>query len=718
MKIILIAVSFLVFALSAFSQANQQELEQRLKDAQKMFDGLTPEQKKMMESMGIQVPANTNVPVQQGATTMQVLGEAVPQRDEQRIATATKETVTQAGLPAFLKKIKAELLTAYSGDEIAICKEAYETLGKKVTGSQGLANSAIMLWMTGKNKAAIYFLASEAEKYPDDLNLLNNYAAVLSMAGGEQLAIPLLGYISSQVAQNSTVCNNLGQAWFGLGDTEKANSYLDCALKLYPRHPQAGFSKAVIEEDKGSPAKAIELVKNAIHDSYSLEKENKLRKMNYKLQPSDLHFQKKYKPDSDPLGLHNFEIPPVPRSYDELEATENNWIEFREQIAARAAELSQRRTSVLSEKQKKFNENVTNYLNNKPVENDNKEIRPFYYHQAKIMLDALNKDGGNAFRLKSTKKAFDDFMNNELKQMMPEYRKELENLEKKSLSMGNSREGGEKSELMCAERKALMTKYLKVIGPQLDELHRSYIRQLRLSMNEEIFWKQYAQFQDEFEKTKVDYQLQYLSAINLTLPTEFETIEFCNNLQQDDIAGQKLPVFKDINCEEKETIDFGWAEIETDCHKVTSKINIDILGIKLFEAEMLQNHDQVTNWKKEWWQTAADSYVKCTIEAGISASKGFEKGPLKLEAEIEGGVIVEFDRNGFSDFGVKASAEIKAGVNIEKKNKNEEDAADLSATIIGIESKMTINSGFSTKGKGVLERLERKGTGPLKISTE
>ena len=108
--------------------------------------------------------------------------------------------------------------------------------------------------------------------------------------------------------------------------------------------------------------------------------------------------------------------------------------------------------------------------------------------------------------------------------------------------------------------------------------------------------------------------------------------------------------------------------------------------------------------------TTADAFVNCTIEAGVSKSAEIGSGPLKLEAEVEVAGVLEIDRSGISDVGVKVTGEIKVGTNtgdLGNVPEPSENVSNIDVTVIGAEAKITVNSGFSAEGKGVLKGLKR-----------
>ena len=73
----------------------------------------------------------------------------------------------------------------------------------------------------------------------------------------------------------------------------------------------------------------------------------------------------------------------------------------------------------------------------------------------------------------------------------------------------------------------------------------------------------------------------------------------------------------------------------------------------------------------------------------VGASKSFE-GPSGAELEASIAALVEWDNSGITDVGAIAGVEGKVG----------------DVTVAGADVKVTVNSGVSTTGKGILEGIK------------
>ncbi len=296
MKIILFALCFLI-AQIAFAQTPKKqrekpptkaEMEQMMKEVQKQMDAMSPEDKKQMEEMGIKMPtidpkAFENVTDADLAQGYEDANRIVPKKDVARIAAISKEKLTDANIGAYLQKTHAKVLTKLDAKSKTEAEKLFSQINKKSPGGGEAANAAVGLWLNGNYEMALYLMGKACLVMPANVDCLNNYAAFLTMAGGEELAMPMLEKLKKAFPNNTTVLNNLGQAWFGLGDMDQAEDYLGRCLKISPNDSQANLTKSLIEENKGNMPGAIEALKKSIKENYSLEKEQKLERLGYKL---------------------------------------------------------------------------------------------------------------------------------------------------------------------------------------------------------------------------------------------------------------------------------------------------------------------------------------------------------------------------------------------------------------------------------------------------
>jgi tetratricopeptide (TPR) repeat protein len=239
----------------ARSPRSQVELLQSSQAAQQQLNQMSPEQRKMMEKMGIVLPDLKNMPGVSGTAGDQAMAAGfglVPVKDAARIASIAKQPMSEADMAAYLDATHRQVSAKLTPDAKKLADKVFDKLKSDKQLPAAIGNSATGLWAMGRVQVAIYLMGKALAAEPSNTDNQSNYAAMLSMNGGEPLAIPLLDKLDRQFPGNTTVLNNLGQAWFNLGDLQKADKLLNEVIRIYAYHPQASFTQSFIEESKGN----------------------------------------------------------------------------------------------------------------------------------------------------------------------------------------------------------------------------------------------------------------------------------------------------------------------------------------------------------------------------------------------------------------------------------------------------------------------------------
>ena len=261
---------------------SKQELEEMMKEMQKEMEDMDPESKEMLKQMGIQMPDMKNLEFAVSGNYEE--SGPIPTRDEARIQKALQTKVTDGTLAGYIQSVNSAVNDKVGPNASKDGKEIYQF--SKANG--GGAQAANGLWIFGANLPAVLVLGNALLENPKDADNLNNFAAFLIMTGAEEAALPILNYLDIKYPKNSTVLNNIGQGWFGLGDLIKATEYLDKALALYGGHSQANFTKSFIQESKGDKSGALSSMKRSIKTGFSSAKESRMFGFNYQLKSDDI----------------------------------------------------------------------------------------------------------------------------------------------------------------------------------------------------------------------------------------------------------------------------------------------------------------------------------------------------------------------------------------------------------------------------------------------
>ena len=524
------------------------------------------------------------------------------------------------------------------------------------TPPAAMGNVAVGLWMTGRLQVALELMGRAVAADPANTDNQCNYAAMLTMAGAADQAVPVLEGLAKKFPDNPTVLNNLGQAYFIAGGEEdkdgKAEKALGRALAVAPGHAQAAATQSQIAQSKGDKAQAVELAKEAVQRSVSRDKLNRLRKLGYKLTLADMANSRPA--DPDPLGLKNFIQPAFPTNAIEENRLHREWAAFNQEVQTRLEALQKQlnalQAPLIAEAQAKAQAAYAQLAKGGMPEATTTKPEPIqpFAQKAKLMLDLLDKDGGAELRLRKARDALEAFIVKNQQLVDVEYRAEYNKLDRQQ---ANQTGEGLANSSFCEKFVTLADKYLGKWSDGREALYKDYLRELRLKLSEELYWEQWLQPRQEFQVTVIKAQIEWLAALGTTgIRTDgyigIQVDEGCLREKQQPRGG-KLANFNDVHCQYHSELNLGIGTIVTDCDKMVST-----LGVGPVKLGLGQDMAQGTDFR--------DSFVNCTVEITAGKSVGANVGPVSVEVGAEAGVGVEIGRNGVEDVYVTGKIEATA----------------------------------------------------------
>ena len=679
MKKIILTLSLLFLSVTVFAQTpkknksddkppTQKELQAMMKEMEMMNDSISDEDKKEMEKMGIKMPDMKSLQKTISGVSDAQLKKAweednriVPEKDAARITKALSIKLSDADLAGFISKTNQAVLLKLSTDT----KTKGQLLLQSIkTQKESVASSAIGFWIEGKPTLALYLMGEAVKENPTNANDLNNYAAMLSMCGAEQLAIPILNNINKKYPKNSSILNNITQAWLGLGDIDKANKYADSTLRIAAYHPQANMAKSLIEESKGNIPAAITAAKKGIKNSFSIQKQNKLESLGYQLKSEDLNWDKPM--PQDPMGLEKFVWPEYPTSVEQSMVLEKKWEAFKDVCFKRLEEL-QSKLDKAEQDLETIKENRTKLIMQDPtnlqglpyplsavkasiklnylIQPDNVPTMSFSYPEYQQLMQASGEKLDAIKQLKAVKdNAFGAKYWNQFGEGLPN-----------------------PHAAACKDQNEILNNYLSAANEILQQANTNCINILRRKISDHLYYIQYTMWPEDFERAKLFAQIIWLDFIAKQHVEFHDRSVYCNIMPDKKKTTSTLQNFDDVACKYKSTFKFGGLSITQECSNMVSKF--DFGGVKI---DLKDNVETML--------------YNGTVIMGVS--KGIE-GPFGTEIEVSGAGLVEFDNTGITDVGVIAGADAKVA----------------GQTIIGAEATITINNGPSIVGKGILQGI-------------
>ncbi len=677
----------------------QKEIDNMMKEMQKAMDEMSPEDKKMMDSMGIKMPSMKDIPKltdKQMADAWEDEKRIVPKRDDARIA-AIPKAVANSKMGAYIAAVHNKLASVFKPAVVSTGNKMYDYIKSNSKNAGEAANMTMGLWLAGKPELALYVLGKLCAIDAGNTDALSNYSAMLSMQGAQHLAIPILNNLNARYPKNSTLLNNLGQAWFGLGEIARAEKYLDSTIRIYAYHPQANLTKSLIEESKGNKQQAIEAVKRSMVKAYSMEKENRLNKLGYKIKPKDIAWNKPMPQDA--LGLEKFKWPEYPMNVEESKILEMEWDAFKKRCQDEIDELKVQEEA-LEKKVEQTNDVRTKQLLQAGQRGIMADPLPRLAYKAIAKLHYLvdDNDGHISF---SYQKKWDAVANastetDRLKDMLSQQSKILEEKYKDQFGEGKHNP----FEAACTDDTKVKNSFLGSSNTLLRNAFNDLLGFMRRKINNEMYYNQYTMWPENFELAKVQAKISWLSLINSQIPQFKNKSSWCQNeTDSEDVKPFKLSKFDDIACQYNATMDLKIIKFTNNCSRMTSEFDF-----------MFLNYVR----KDDFERAEGDTYISSTFKISAEVGKDLKAGPLKVEAKLGAGVELEFGRAGVEDVTLIGEAKVGAGTGILDEDEEMGTTGigiagkDAFPTTVeaGIEGRISIISGRgSVSGTGVLSRI-------------
>jgi hypothetical protein len=644
----------------------QQEMAEMMKEMQSAMDEMSPEDKKVMDSMGFKMPDMKAIQKTVSGITDAQLKEAyenenriVPVKDAARINMAMSVKLTNAGMSAHIAKTHQTVLTKLSP---AAKTKGAEILQQTTKLKSSVANTAVGLWMDGKPTLALYLMGEACKANPADANNLNNYASFLTMCGAEHLALPILNNLNKRYPRNSSILNNITQAWLGLGDIARAEKYADSTIRIYANHPQANMAKSLIEESKGNIPAAIAATKKSISKAYSSEKENRLKKLGYNLKSNDLNWDRPMPKDA--MGLGKFTWPEYPLDVEQNKMLEKEWKDFRNECQQEIADLTMKQKKI-EEDYVKLSNLRTQHILQASQKGQYVPLVPAYAAKAvKKLGPGVNDVNGNmsfvfAKELEQVTKALI---------AVGDYEKTLEEKQKILNEKYEDQIGEGKSnpfEAICKDENAIRTEFLSNANGKLQSAYRQYFHYVSRRTDDLLYYYQYTMWPEQFELAKVNAQIAWLTQIKDQRVFFKDKSTWCSAVPKTKKSGT-LQNFDDVACQYVSTMNLGVYKITSRCSDLTGEF--DFGGVKINLTDNVETG-------------------RFSGSAMVGTSKSID-GPAGTELEASIAALVEFDNTGITDVGAIVGA-----------------AANAGQVSLGADVKVTVNSGVSTTGKGILEGI-------------
>jgi Tfp pilus assembly protein PilF len=187
---------------------------------------------------------------------------------------------------------------------------------KKQTQSTDISKTALAAWLQNAPRASLYLYSKAVVANSSDALAANNFAAFLMMAGLPEKSIPLLEYWNRQKPGEATILANLGNAYYRLGDVDKATKYSQQCVQYDTLNAMANKMLCLMALKKGDTKKAADHGTKSLATSYDEQVIAILRQLDNKVRPGEIMSQL---PEREFPLLKRIKLPAMPSSLEDMD---------------------------------------------------------------------------------------------------------------------------------------------------------------------------------------------------------------------------------------------------------------------------------------------------------------------------------------------------------------------------------------------------------------
>jgi len=372
------------------------------------------------------------------------------------------ELLTKESYSNYLQQLHAGIIAAIKPIEK---KKADDFLKKKnYNESLQIGNAGFAAWLQNAPTSSLYLYSKAVLSNPSDALAANNFSAFLIMGGLAEKAVPMLEYWNKQKPGEAPLMANLGNAYYRLGNMDKAMNYLLQCVQKDSLHPLANKILSIIYLKKGDTKKAKDHGTKSLTGSYDEQVVSLLKQIDNKTKPGEI--MGRWPVNEFPM-LKRIKLPAMPSALDDMEKFTIDLETEKKSIGITIADIE----SKVSGKGEKLPQKVimANMFKGFPL-----RIKAQY-----IIIDAMQ----NYLREKSTEA---DVFKYNLQRINAQYAANIKAIAKKYNDQINKFEGGESGDedkisalefTKCEEANAEKANYLSKVAPMVNGFaqRREYI---------------------------------------------------------------------------------------------------------------------------------------------------------------------------------------------------------------------------------------------------
>lgn len=571
------------------------------------------------------------------------------------------QPLTTESYKTYIQQLYTSILNAVKPNEKKKADDYVKN--KKLTQSKDISNIAFATWLQNAPTASLYLYSKAVAANPSDALAANNFSAFLMMGGLPEKSIPVLEYWNKQKPGEATLLSNLGNAYYRLGDVDKAMKYLQQCVQYDTLSPIANKMLCLMYLKKGNTKKAEEHGTKSLTTSYDEQVVAILRQLDNKTKPGEIMSRL---PVIEFPMLKRIKLPAMPSNLDDME-------QFAIELEAEKKSMEMTIADIDS-KTPKINDDLSQKLLMASLK---KGISPL-----RIKAQYIIMDGMQAYQRESIRES--DVFKYQLKKLAKPFNINTTAINKKYAEKLNKLEGGEAGDedeidalelAKCKEINAETEKYLAGLSPLVNG-HAQ-----RQEFIARKFYRDYANWAPYWmPETTISFpsiERDYLEAVSNIL-SQYTIIskENCTPFEPKPKKDGKLQKWEDEFCANfKGKIGIGPVKMTWTCNSWGIEGGEGIVG----EFEMNFAEDgafedfTIGGGLGETWNLGGGEMAH--IEAGASVKEFIKIGTDKSTGKWE-----------VQDFGIKSEVSLEANV------------LNVSSEVKVLELSVAVNAGLDAGG--------------------
>ncbi len=571
------------------------------------------------------------------------------------------QLLTAESYTAYLQQLHTAISNAVKPNEKKKADDYVTT--KKITQSKQISNTAFAAWLQNSPTTSLYLYSKAVVTNPSDVLAANNFSAFLIMGRLPEKSIPMLEYWNKQKPGEATILSNLGNAYYRLGDVDKAMKYLQQCVQKDSLHPTANKILCMMYLKKGDIKKAKDHGTKSLTTSHDEQVIAILRQLDNKIKAGEIMSRL---PAKEFPMLKRIKLPAMPSTLEDMEQFAIELEAEKKSLAITIADIETKMPKVNDDvKQKILMASIT------------KGSSPLRIKAQYIIMDAMQ-----TYQREIIREA--DVFKYNLKLKVAPYSIQTNAISKKYAALLNKLEGGEAGDedeiaalelARCKEFNAEAEKYLSDVAP----LVNGYAQRQEFIARK--FYRDYANWVPYWmPETTISFpsiEQDYLEAVSNIL-SQYKIISKNNCTPFEPLPKKegKLQKWEDEYCANfKGTLGVGFGSISQTCNSWSVEGGEGI-G---FEFEMNYADDGsfedfvIGAGPGASWEIAGGGIAEIGAEASV---KEFIKiGPNKATGKWE-----------VKDFGVKTEVSLEGSI------------GNISGEIKIIELSAAVNAGVTAGG--------------------